>query len=133
MTVDWEKVSPPGDQSALSRRALLLMQTNKHAAAAETLTRILEASPENNLARVNRAICRLLLGQLAEAKADYGRLLKDEMETFQVRFGLAEVARLEKQSSEELKQLERYMEIAPRNTAEYTNAVQRVAALRAGR
>jgi tetratricopeptide (TPR) repeat protein len=109
------------------------MQTGKYGPAADTLTRILEVSPENNLARVNRAISRLLLGQLAEAKADYARLLKDEMETFQVRFGLSEVARLEKQPSEELKQLERYVEIAPKNTAEFTNAVQRVAALRAGR
>lgn len=133
MTLDWEKVSPPGDQSSLSRRALILMQNNKYGPAAETLTRILEVSPENNLARVNRAISRLLQGQLAEAKADYARLLKDEMETFQIRFGLAEVARLEKQPSEELRQLERYLELAPKNTTEFTNAVQRVATLRAGR
>jgi len=131
-TAEWEKVAPL-DQGALSRRALILLQVGKHAAAAETLTRILDVSPENTLARVNRAISRLMLNQLAEARADYQRLVKDGAETFQVRFGLAEVARLDKQPAEELKQLERYLELAPSGTAEFTNVTQRITALRAGR
>lgn len=132
-TVQWEKVAAPGDQSPLVRRSIILLQGRRYPAAAETLTRILEVSPENALARVNRAIARLMQNQLAEAKADYTRLIKDGADSFQVRFGLAEVARLEKEPSEELKHLERYLQMAPSSTAEYTNAVQRAASLRSGR
>jgi tetratricopeptide (TPR) repeat protein len=132
VTVDWENAAP-GEQGPLSRRALILLQGGKHAAAAETLTRILDVSPENTLARVNRAISRLMLNQLSEARSDYQRILKDGNDTFQVRFGLAEVARLEKAPAEELKQLERYLELAPGGTDEFTNVVQRIASLRSGR
>ena len=82
---------------------------------------------------VNRAISRLMLNQLSEARSDYQRILKDGNDTFQVRFGLAEVARLEKAPAEELKQLERYLELAPGGTDEFTNVVQRIASLRSGR
>ena len=60
-------------------------------------------------------------------------MIKDGRETFQVRFGLAEIARQQKQASEELKQLERYLELAPKNTSEHTNVVDRVASLRQAR
>jgi hypothetical protein len=74
-----------------------------------------------------------MLNQLPESRADYERLLKDGRETFQVRFGLAEIARQAKQPAEELKNLERYLELAPKNTAEHTNVVGRVAALKQAR
>ena len=132
-TVDWEKVAAPGDQAPLVRRSIILLQGHKYPAAAETLTRILEVTPDNALARLNRAIARLMQNQLAEAKVDYSRLVRDGADSFQVRFGLAEIARLEKSPDDELKHLERYLLMAPSSTAEYTNAVQRAAALRAGR
>jgi len=74
-----------------------------------------------------------VLNQFAESKADYDRLMKDGRETFQVRFGLAEIARQSKQTAEELRHLERYLELAPKNTAEHTNVVGRVAALKQAR
>lgn len=132
MTEAWEKVSK-ADPAALSRRALILMQLGRHAPAAEVLTRVLDQEPANAVARVNRAIARLLLKQFAESKADYDRLMKDGRETFQVRFGLAEIARQSKQTAEELRHLERYLELAPKNTAEHTNVVGRVAALKQAR
>jgi hypothetical protein len=71
-----------------------------------------------------------MLKQFAESRSDYERLIKDGRETFQVQFGLAEIARQEKRPAEELKHLERYLELAPKNTSEHTNVVTRVAALR---
>ncbi len=128
----WEK-SLELPAPALTRRALILLQQGKYAPAAETLTRILDTTPENSLARMNRAIARLFLNQLAESKADYVKLMKDNGESFQVRYGLAEIAKRENQPTEELKNLEKYLELAPRTTAEYTNATERVTSLRAGR
>lgn len=131
-TVEWEKVAG-GSAAPLTRRALIFLQLGKYDLAAETLTRILETTPENSLARMNRAIARLMLNQLAESKSDYTKLLKDGTDSFQVRYGLAEIAKRENQPTEELKNLEKYLELAPRTTAEYTNATERVASLRSGR
>ena len=50
-----------------------------------------------------------------------------------MRFGLAEIARQQKQPAEELKQLKRYLELAPKGSAEHTNVVSRMATLRAAR
>jgi hypothetical protein len=97
------------------------------------LTKVLDRDPDNSVARVNRAISRLLLNQLPESKGDYERLIKDGRETFQVRFGLAEIARQQKKPADELKNLERYIALAPTNTAEHTNVVNRLAALKAAR
>ena len=94
---------------------------------------MLDQSPDNALARINRAISRLKLNQLEEARADYQRLIRDGSEDFQVCYGLAEVARLQKNGRQEVEHLERYLEIAPRQTGEFTNVVQRLAALRAAR
>lgn len=132
MTETWEKVAK-SDPAPLSRRALIFMQLGRYGPAAEVLTRVLDRDPSSSVARVNRAIARLMLGQFPESRADYERLIKEGRDTFQVRFGLAEIARQQKQSSEELKHLERYLELAPRDTAEHTNVVGRLAALRQSR
>ena len=132
MTDEWEKVSK-ADPAPMSRKGLILMQLGRYGPAAEALTKVLERDADNPVARVNRAIARLMLNQLAESRADYERLIKDGRETFQVRFGLAEIARQQKQSSEERKHLERYLELAPRETAEHTNVMGRLAALRQAR
>ena len=129
MTEEWEKVAK-SDPAPMSRRALILMQLGRYGPAVEALTKVLDRDPSNPVARVNRAIARLMLNQFSESRADYERLIKDGRETFQVRFGLAEIARQQKQTSEELKQLERYLELAPKNTSEHTNVVARMAALR---
>jgi len=132
MTESWAKLSK-SDPAPLSRRALILMQLGRYGPAAETLTQVLERDPDSSVARVNRAIARLMLNQLPESRADYERLIKEGRETFQVRFGLAEIARQQKQPAEELKQLERYLELAPKGSAEHTNVVSRMATLRAAR
>jgi hypothetical protein len=46
---------------------------------------------------------------------------------------LAEIAHQLNQSSEEQKQLERYLELAPKGTAELTNVISRLAALKSSR
>jgi tetratricopeptide (TPR) repeat protein len=129
MTEAWEKVAK-SDPAPMSRRALILMQLGRHGPAVEALTQVLDRDSSNPVARVNRAIARLMLKQFAESRSDYERLIKDGRETFQVQFGLAEIARQEKRPAEELKHLERYLELAPKNTSEHTNVVTRVAALR---
>jgi tetratricopeptide (TPR) repeat protein len=132
MTEAWEKIAK-SDPAPVSRRALILMQLGRYGPAAEALTRVLDQEPGSSVARVNRAIARLMLNQLPESRADYERLLKDGRDTFQVRFGLAEIARQSKQPAEELKHLERYLELAPKNTAEHTNVVGRVSVLKLAR
>ena len=132
MTEAWEKVAK-SDPAPASRRALILMQLGRYGPASEALTKVLDQEPDDAVARVNRAIARLMLNQLPESRADYERLIKDGRETFQVRFGLAEIARQQKQLSEEQKHLERYLELAPKDSAESTNVISRLAALKLSR
>ena len=127
----WEK-DVPNSPGSSSRRALVWMYQANYTKALPALNKVLKLSADDDMARMNRAICNLMLTNLSEAKADY-KLLIRKHETYQGRFGLAEIARREANRKDELEHLARYLEIAPKTTKEYTNAVARVAELRSGR
>ena len=127
----WEKELPTSPGSS-ARRALVLMYQKRFTQALPALNKVLKLSADDEMARLNRAICNLMLTNLSEAKADYKLLLR-KRETFQTQFGLAEIARRESNRKDELEHLERYLTIAPKTTQEFTNAVARVAELRGGR
>ncbi|HTI68922.1 MAG TPA: tetratricopeptide repeat protein [Candidatus Limnocylindria bacterium] len=127
----WEK-AVQSSSGAPARRALVMMRQKKYDEALRALDRVLELSADNDIARLNRAICNLALNHFAEAKRDYLQLMK-RRDTFQVRFGLAAIARMQSEKKDELEHLARYLEMAPKSTAEYTNAEVRLAELKSGR
>jgi hypothetical protein len=48
----------------------------------------------------------------------------------EVQFGLGEIAAQKKKTAEALEHFQRYLEVAPRNSGEYTNVLKRVEALK---
>jgi tetratricopeptide (TPR) repeat protein len=127
----WEKELPNALGAPL-RRTAVLMRRGDYTNALPAAERALKIAANNELARLNRAICNLKLGNLTEAQTDYELLLK-RRETYEVRYGLAEIAKLQKKKSDELENLDRYLDIAPKTTTEYTNVFTRADELRKGR
>jgi tetratricopeptide (TPR) repeat protein len=125
----WLK-SQPQNKNALSRRTIVLMQQQDYPKAVEDLSRLLDADPGNATARINRAISNLMLNQLADSRRDYEQLIEDKLDGFQVRFGLAEIARREAKPADELLHLQRYAALASPQSPEYTNVLARIAELK---
>ena len=89
------------------------MQMGKFQEAIGPLNRVLETanlSPElSHRARLNRAIACLQLGQLADAQKDYVELQKIYTNSFQVLYGLGEIAYRNKDSKSAVEYYERYL------------------------
>lgn len=125
----WQRARP-GDPAPFLRLAALLMGRQQHERALGMLDTALKNTPENAAALANRAICLLQLNRLDEAKRAYEELDRKFPEQHIFAYGLAEIAERKKDSREALQQFERYLALAPTNTAEYTNVVLRVTQLK---
>jgi tetratricopeptide (TPR) repeat protein len=96
------------------------------ATAEARYSEVLARDAEAHGARFNRAVVRLLSGNLGPALEDY-RLLEEKVpDAPAVQFGLGEIADKQGRSDEALKHFSRYLELAPRGTTEYTNVLSRV-------
>jgi tetratricopeptide (TPR) repeat protein len=127
----WQRVRP-SDPAPFLRLAALLMGRQQHERALAMLDTALKSSPESVAALANRAICLLQLNRLDEARRAYEELDRKVPDQHIFAYGLAQIAERKKDSREALQQFERYLALAPTNTAEYTNVVLRVTQLKQG-
>ena len=82
---------------------------------------------------MNRGIAYLQLGRYDEARHDYDYMAKNYPLMHQVHYGLGEIAIHKKNTSDAIRHFERYLRLAPPDTEEYTNVVQRVRDLKTGK
>ena len=127
----WAKLGSD-DPQVLSRLALVQMGQKEFTKAADNLTRVLFRQPENDAARMNRAICRLQLQNWEEASKDYSELEKRHPDLAPVQFGLGEIAWQNSNKTNALKHYESYLKLAPRESSEYTNVLNRIQQIRSG-
>ena len=80
----------------------------------------------NNNALFNRAIAYLNSGQLDAARADYKTLQQSITNSFQVDYGLGEIARRKHETNEAIANYKHYLANANTNTEEATNIIQRL-------
>lgn len=108
-------------------KAALLIQTGQPALALEEMNRFLAVTPGSPPAQLNRATSLLALGKLDEAKAGYDDLLRGSKKPlYQAHLGLHDIAVKQKNWGEATLQAKKYLEHAPRNTAEYQTMERRL-------
>jgi len=106
------------------RLAEMQMMIKQYKSAITNLTALVHQYNDDPLPRLNRAICELETSNWPAAKADY-QAVEDLHPTLAylvpTYYGLAQIAREEKNTAVETRYLESYLKYAPTNTTEYTN------------
>ncbi|HAV63770.1 MAG TPA: hypothetical protein DCY13_15565 [Verrucomicrobiales bacterium] len=92
--------------------------------------RLLEAAPDDLSARFNRAVAYLRSEQYDKALAEYRWLEERSPNSFQIEFGLGTIAELQSRREDAIRHFEKYLALAPKTIAEYTNVTQRLEKLK---
>ena len=118
-TVQKQMQIAPQSTRALFVKAVLNMQLGQFSEAVTSLDQLLKLQPENQSALLNRAIANLQSGKLDDSKRDYNALLKTvPKNTFQIYYGLAQVAEKQKDRAAAIKNYKLYLKYAPAGGAE---------------
>lgn len=120
----------PYDPQWLFGQGYANLQLGRYDQAITSLTRVLEVSTNDPTARFNRALAYLKSDQLDKARADYTELQTTYTNSFQVAYGLAEVAWLQHATNEAIRNYELYLANAPTNSAEFKTVRERLTQLR---
>lgn len=117
-----------GVPAVLLKKAEVQMMIKSFKPGIETLTKVIDLEPKNVTAFLNRAIAELQINNFNAAKDDYKsmRRLIPPGQRYLVDYGLADVAAHEKDTPEEIRCLERYLQTAPEELPEYASVKQRL-------
>jgi len=127
--IDRKLQTAPEDPTWLFGKGFADIQIKKYDEAIVALTRLLSIQATNNDALFNRAVAYLQSGQLDAARADYLTLQQSFTSSYQVAYGLGEIAWRNHETNEAIKHYQAYLATANTNTAEATNIVLRLRAL----
>jgi tetratricopeptide (TPR) repeat protein len=124
--IDRELRLAPNGPDWLFKRGYVSIQLKAYDDAIAAFTRVLAIRTNNPSALFNRALARLDSGKLDAAHADYITLQQTFTNSFQVAFGLGEIAWRQHDTNEAIKNYKLYLANANTNTAEATNVIQRL-------
>ncbi|MDD5139524.1 MAG: tetratricopeptide repeat protein [Verrucomicrobiales bacterium] len=128
--IDRKLEAAPEDPTWLFGKGFASIQTKAFDDAIAALTHLLTIQTTNNDALFNRAVAYLQSGRLDAARADYQQLQKAFTNSFQVAYGLGEIAWRKHETNEAIKNYEAYLATVNTNTAEATNIIQRLRELK---
>jgi tetratricopeptide (TPR) repeat protein len=120
----------PDDPTWLFGKGYASIQIKDYDNAIAALTHLLAIQTNNVNALFNRAVAYLNEGNLDAARADYETLRASYTNSFQVAYGLQEIAWRKHETNEAIKNCEIYLATARTNTAEFTNIVERYKSLK---
>ena len=116
----------PDDPTWLFGKGYASIQAGAYDEAITALTRLLALQTNNTDALFNRAIARLKSDQLDAARADYQALQGTFTNSFQIAYGLGEIAWRKHETNEAVKHYRLYLTTADTNTAEAKAILQRL-------
>jgi tetratricopeptide (TPR) repeat protein len=116
----------PDDPQWLFGKGFASLQIGAYNDAVAALSRLLEIQTNSPDALFNRAIAYLQSDRLDAARADYRQLQATYTNSFQVAYGLGEIAWRKHETNEAVRNYEIYLINANTNTAEATNILQRL-------
>ncbi len=116
----------PDDPTWLFGKGYASIQAGAYDEAITALTRLLALQTNNTDALFNRAIARLKSDQLDAARADYQALQNTFTNSFQIAYGLGEIAWRKHETNEAVKHYRLYLTTADTNTAEARGILQRL-------
>lgn len=111
-------------------KGYILMQMTNYDGAVEALTRAMELQSTNNVALFNRAVAYLLSKKYDQAKTDYEKLQEAYPKSFEVQYGLGEVAYSQNDRAAAVHHYQLYLAIAPTNSAEARMVMARLKEMR---
>ncbi len=120
----------PDNTQWLFGKGYASLQSGHNDQAIIAFTRVLEIATNNPTARFNRALAYLNSDRLNDARADYVELQSTYTNSFQVAFGLAEVAWRQHETNEAIRNYELYLANAPTNSVEFKTVGERLNQLR---
>jgi len=116
----------PEDPVWLFNKGYISIQLKTYDRAIDALSRVLSIQTTNNNALFDRAIAYLNSGQLDAARADYTTLQQSVTNSFQIAYGLGEIAWRKHDTNEAIRNYKIYLANANTNTSEATNILQRL-------
>ncbi len=119
----------PNDKAWLFNRGYVSLQCKAYDDAIDAFTRVL-ATETNSSALFNRALACLNSGRLDAARADYKTLQQTYTNSFQIAYGLGEVAWRQHDTNEAIRNYKLYLANANTNTAEAAGVIQRLRELK---
>ena len=121
----------PDDPDPLFSRGYICIQLKDYDGAIANLNRVLAIQPTNNDALYNRAIANLNAGRLDAARADYSRLQKLFTNSFQVAYGLGDIAWQQHDTNEAVRNYQIYRAtVGDTNSAEAKTVLERLRELK---
>jgi tetratricopeptide (TPR) repeat protein len=120
----------PDDPAWLFNRGYVSIQLKAYDDAIDALSRVLSIQTNNNNARFDRAVAYLNSGKLDAAQTDYKALQQSLTNSFQVAYGLGEIAWRQHETNEAIRNYKLYLANANTNTEEATNVIQRLRELK---
>ena len=120
----------PDDPAWLFQRGYVSILLKAYDDAIAAFTSVLVTQTNNSSALFNRAIACLNIGKLDAARADFKTLQQSLTNSFQVAYGLGEIAWRQHNTNEAIGNYKLYLANANTNTAEATNVIQRLRELK---
>jgi len=117
----------PDDLQWLYGKGIVSLKIGAYNEAVTALSKFLETQTNNPDARFNRAIAYLQSGRLDAARADYRQLQSTYTNSFQVAYGLGEIASRQHDTNEAVRNFKIYLASAPTNSAEFKTVRERLA------
>jgi len=128
--IEIQLAQTPDDPTWLFGKGYAYIQMGDYGEAIKPMTRVLEIQSTNSAARFNRALSYFKSDKFDAARADYTALQATYTNSFQVAFGLGEIAWQQKDNAEALRNYQIYLANAPTNSLEFSNVTERVKSLK---
>ena len=128
--IDHRLAQTPDDPQWLFGQGFANLQMSNYDRAITALTRVMTLTTNDPTARFNRALAYLKSDQLELARADYVQLQGTYTNSFQISYGLGEVAWQQHNTNEAIKNYELYLVQAPTNSVELKTIRERLNQLR---
>jgi tetratricopeptide (TPR) repeat protein len=120
----------PDDPAWLYSKGYVSIQLKNYDAAITALSRVLAVQTNNDSALFNRAIANLDSDRLDAARADYLRLQRSISNSFQVAYGLGEIAWRQHDTNEAVRNYRIYLANANTNSGEAKTVLERLRELK---
>jgi tetratricopeptide (TPR) repeat protein len=120
----------PDDPAWLLGKGRVLIQAKAYDEAIDALSRALSIQATNSSVLFARAVAYLNSGRLDAARADYKTLRQSLTNSFQIDYGLGEIAWRKHETNEAIANYQRYLANTDTNSGEATNIIQRLRELK---
>ena len=128
--IDRKLKSAPDDPAWLYSKGYISIQLKNYADAVAALSRVLAIQTNNADALFNRAIANLDGDHLAAARTDYLRLQQTFSNSFQIAYGLGEIAWRQHDTNEAVRNYQIYLANANTNSGEAKTVLERLRELK---